>query len=119
MISDNINTNDMNLLEVLLEMYKNTIYELEALNGMAASVYVTCLIENLFEENDISFIDNLLETIDIDKLTNWSMVALLRTTFSAKHLLQNWKRFYESTYNVLTDRGFQELHKELYGLDKE
>lgn len=106
------------LLQGLLERYKNTIYELEALDGSLASTYVTCLMESMLDENDISSIDNLLETIDIDKLTNWCMVALLRTTFSSKHLLSNWKPFYESTYKVLTDRGFVDLDKELYGLDK-
>lgn len=54
---------------------------------------------------------------DVHLLTKWSIVALLRSTYSAKSLLDNWQNFYEVSYQVLEEKNY-DAKKLLKGLNR-
>lgn len=80
-------------------------YELNN-EGRKASVYTVIIIDHWFDqceyENVNSFLSIML--VDINYLTKWSIVSLLRSTYSAKDLLPSWQDFYEKSYEVLEQK---------------
>jgi hypothetical protein len=72
-------------------------------NGRVASVYAVFFIEKNYAAQNLEAINSLLLSVSVKQLTEWSMVALLRSSFSAKHLLPAWNLFYESVKTQLEE----------------
>ena len=97
--------------------HRERIYALEKTNGVYSSVYTVFLVEILFDRYDLNEIDNILYKLEVERLTEWSIVALLRSTFAAKHMLPSWHRFYDLAYKKLDSEGVV-VRKVLYGLNR-
>jgi len=76
-----------------IDSAKSLIYSLEAEHhGREAAMFIGYVVRRNFNHRNWAAVNELLETILIDELTRWSMVALLRSTFSARGVLPAWKR---------------------------
>ncbi len=98
-------------------IHKITNWELFE-DGMKSSVYSVVLLDYWFDENRYDRIDELMENLHIQVLTEWSIVALLRTTYSAKHLLSSWEPFYLKAQQHLNHITPKHAKKLLMGLDR-
>ena len=87
-------------------------------HGMKSSVYSVVLLDYWFDEKRYDRIDELIENLHIQVLTEWSIVALLRTTYSAKHLLSSWEDFYLKAQQRLNHITPKHAKKLLMGLDR-
>lgn len=74
-------------------------------NGRIASAYAVFFVEENFSSQNLEAINALLLTAAPSRLTEWSMVALLRSSFSAKHLLPGWLPFFLAVANELKDNA--------------
>jgi hypothetical protein len=83
--------------------------------GRFASVFVVYFVEKNFSRMNLEVINSLLLTAAPHRLTEWSMVALLRASYSAKHLLPGWLVFFEGVKKELKDNA--RAPKLLAGLD--
>ncbi len=93
-------------------------YELNN-EGRKASVYTVIVIDHWFDQCEYENIDSFLYImlLDINSLTKWSIVSLLRSTYSAKDLLNHWQIFYEKSYEVLEQKNY-DAKKLLRGLNR-
>ncbi|MBN6527660.1 hypothetical protein JZM32_06625 [Acinetobacter pittii] len=93
-------------------------YELNN-EGRKASVYAVIIIDHWFDQCEYDNINSFLSImlVDINCLTKWSIVSLLRSTYSAKNLLSNWQDFYEKSYEVLEQKNYN-AKKLLKGLNR-
>lgn len=71
--------------------------------GRLASVYAVYFVESNFSKMNLESINSLLSSASPRRLTTWSMVALLRASYSAKHLLPAWVVFFEAVKEELKD----------------
>lgn len=87
--------------------------------GRKASVYTIINIDNWFDNCDYEMVNSLIEVmlLDINSLTKWSIVSLLRSTYSAKELLPHWQEFYEKSYIHLEESNY-DPRKLLRGLNR-
>ncbi|QXH96077.1 hypothetical protein HU749_006735 [Pseudomonas ogarae] len=83
--------------------------------GRFASVFIVYFVEKNFSRMNLDVINSLLLTASPHRLTEWSMVALLRASYSAKHLLPGWLVFFEGVKKELKDN--ERAPKLLAGLD--
>lgn len=72
-------------------------------HGKMASVYAVFFIERNYASMNLEAINDLLLTASVKRLTEWSMVAMLRASFSAKHSLPAWDVFYDQVKYQLRD----------------
>lgn len=84
--------------------------------GRLASVYAVYFIESNFSKMNLEAINSLLSSASPHRLTTWSMVALLRASYSAKHLLPAWMVFFNAVKEELKDN--ERAPKLLAGLDQ-
>ena len=84
--------------------------------GRLASAYAVYFVEKNFSLMNLEVINSLLLAAAPERLTPWSMMALLRASYSAKHLLPGWALFYTSVKNELKDN--ERAPKLLAGLDQ-
>lgn len=84
--------------------------------GRLASAYAVYFVEKNFSMMNLEVINSLLLAAAPRRLTPWSMVALLRASYSAKHLLPAWSIFYGCVKNELKDN--ERAPKLLAGLDQ-
>ncbi|NNA50657.1 hypothetical protein [Pseudomonas lactis] len=84
-------------------------------HGRIASAYAVFFVEKNCEAMNLNAINLLLLTISAKQLTQWSMIALLRASFSAKHVLPAWNGFYEEVKKQLD--GNPRAVRLLAGLD--
>jgi len=84
--------------------------------GRLASVYAVYFVEKNFSLMNLEVINSLLLTAKPARLTAWSMVSLLRSSFSARHLLPGWTVFYQAVKEELKDN--ERAPKLLAGLDQ-
>jgi hypothetical protein len=84
--------------------------------GRVASAYVVYFVEQNFSRQNLSAINNLLLHISAERLTEWSMVAILRSSFSAKAYLPAWSMFMSSVRDRLKDN--ERLERLLVGLNR-
>lgn len=84
--------------------------------GRMASAYAVYFVECNFSKNNLSAVNNLLLNASTDRLTEWSMVAILRASFSARASLPAWARFMESVRDRLKDN--ERLERLLVGLSR-
>lgn len=84
--------------------------------GRMASAYAVYFVECNFSKNNLSAVNNLLLNASTERLTEWSMVAILRASFSAKAHLPAWSRFMMSVRDRLKDN--ERLERLLVGLSR-
>lgn len=103
----NIRSHEKNIF--YLERYKKKIY---------TSAYIVFWIEKLFDNYELNKINTVLSDIDIQFLEEWSIVALLRSTYSAKSHLPAWNDFYNNSKSYLEYLGKEDVEGILIGLDR-
>lgn len=84
--------------------------------GRLASVYLVYFVEKNFSKMNLEVINSLLNSASPRRLTTWSMVALLRSSYSARHLLPGWLVFFNAVKEELKDN--ERAPKLLAGLDQ-
>ncbi len=84
--------------------------------GRLASVYAVYFVESNFSKMNLEAINSLLSSASPHRLTTWSMVALLRASYSAKHLLPAWIVFFDAVKEELKNN--ERAPKLLAGLDQ-
>lgn len=83
--------------------------------GRLASFYVVYFIEQSFRLRAYEQVNRLLGEIDVAPLTEWSMIALLRASFSARTFLPAWPRLLGAVREKLQAEG-KDTQKLLRGL---
>lgn len=92
------------------------LYHWESHNqGRLASVYAVFFIERNFAAMNLEAVNSLLLEVSTKRLTEWSMVALLRSSYSARHMLPAWKVFFREVKKAM--EGNERAHRLLAGLD--
>lgn len=108
------------LLDGSLSDFQNArdlLYHWEHNNkGRVASVYAVFYVEHNFSEMNLAAINSLLLSTSPHRLTEWSMIALLRASFSAKHMLPGWAGFFEAVKKELKNNDRAE--RLLFGLQE-
>ncbi|WP_339480347.1 hypothetical protein [Pseudomonas sivasensis] len=84
--------------------------------GRMASAYAVYFVECNFSKNNLSAVNSLLLNASPERLTEWSMVAILRASFSAKAHLPAWSKFMVSVRERLKDN--ERLERLLVGLSR-
>ncbi|QXH68579.1 hypothetical protein [Pseudomonas asgharzadehiana] len=84
-------------------------------HGRIASVFAVFFIERNYAAMNLEAINSLMLTTSVKRLTEWSMVAMLRASFSAKQSLPAWEVFYKQVKLQLKDNP--RISRLLAGLD--
>lgn len=84
-------------------------------DGRIASVYAVFFVERNYASRNLEAINLLLLSVSAKRLTEWSMVSLLRASFAAKNYLPAWYTFYEQVKKEL--EANPRVRKLLAGLD--
>lgn len=96
-------------------MYK--IYLFEKRNeGRKACTYASILMHFAVRYESVDTIDTFLASLDKNAMTSWSLMALLRTTYSYRRRISQWDKLYKVTYDQIEEEGLSPK-RELYGLD--
>lgn len=89
-----------------LSSYLLKIYELERVQQhRAASKVIFQYIESHFATSNLIAVNALLETINLDKLSAWSISGLVRFTGRAKQHLPSWSSTFVQSKRVLEKKG--------------
>lgn len=90
-----------------LSSYLLNIYALEReKHHRAASKVILQYIETHFAASDLAAVNALLEAIDINKLSQWSIAGLIRFTGRARSHLPFWSSVFNRAKIVLTEKGY-------------
>lgn len=81
-----------------------SIWELSG-QGKLASFYVVYYVEQSFKLREYKQVNSLLAEVDVKNLTEWSMIALLRSSFSARSFLPAWQDLLSSVRAKLQNDG--------------
>lgn len=90
--------------EMVVSLEKNNL-------GKLASFYVVYFVEKSFRQCEYERVNQLLYEIDVNEITEWSMIALLRSSFSARSFLPAWTHLREEVRDKLEAEG--KNHKKL------
>jgi hypothetical protein len=63
------------------------------------------LFSELLAQTKFRVVDDIFEAIDADKISIEMMIVLLRTSFSARSSLRQWRAFYSRAIETLSSRG--------------
>lgn len=83
--------------------------------GRIASVYAVFFVEKNYAARNLEIINSLMIEVSTRHLTEWSMVAILRSSYSARHMLPAWKPFYRAVKEALA--GNERAPRLLAGLE--
>lgn len=83
--------------------------------GRMASAYAVYFVERNFSERNMGAVNTLLLNASVERLTEWSMIALLRASYSARDVLPAWPLFLRSVRHCLRDND--KADRLLMGLD--
>jgi len=81
------------------------------------SIYIVFWINSLFQKNQYYEVNFILSEINLNFLDEWSIVALLRSTYSVSDTLPAWNRFLEKSMEHLKSKN-KNAEKILLGLYK-
>lgn len=82
------------------------IYFLERNNRQrAASKFIMRIIEMKFHESDLVTVNSLIENIELERLSVYSVSGLLRCSARGRNHLPAWKGAYYKAKDVLLSRG--------------
>lgn len=70
-------------------------------NGRAASQLALRFIESKLGHHDIRAVNSFLLAINIDKLSPWALVSVVRSTARARSQLPAWKAAYDAGWRAL------------------
>lgn len=84
-------------------------------NGRVASFFAVYFIERSHKYRAYEAINKLLEDADVDELSPWSLVALLRSSFPLRKYLPAWPPLLEQVRGKLENSG-EDAAKILRGL---
>lgn len=90
---------------VLSSNYIYEIYRLEQSNSRQACIYVNIVMHFLMENNDLRSINHLIDTLDKNRVTSWSLIPILRNTYSNKSRMPKWNDLYETAYKQIQNEG--------------
>lgn len=94
------------------------VYQWEYLKqGRMASAYVVYFVESNFSKHNLSAVNDMLRSAAPERLTEWSLVALLRSSYVARHQLPAWYSFMGAVRERLKDN--ERLERLLIGLNQE
>lgn len=111
---------DQNETLGLSDVYKSIeiLYEWEReRKGRLASAYAVYFVESNFSKRNLSAVNELLLKASVERLTEWSMVAILRSSYSARDVLPGWQLFLSAVKNQLKHND--RLERLLVGLGGE
>lgn len=92
---------------VELSSYLLSIYALETeKKHRAASKVIYKFIETNFAASNLFAVNALLDTIDLQQLSEWSISGLVRFTGRARSQLPCWDATFRKAKKVLTEKGF-------------
>lgn len=86
-------------------------------DGKLASFYAVFFVETGFRRREYKKINKLLSDIDVDDITEWSIVALLRSSFFARSYLPAWGGLLSAAREKLEREG-KDAHRILRGLNR-
>lgn len=86
-------------------------------NGKLASFYMVYFVEQSFRRRELEQVNRLLSEVELQHMTEWSMVALLRSSFSARAALPAWAKLLTSVRQTLQTRG-KDSERLLRGLNR-
>ena len=84
--------------------------------GRLASAYAVYFVESNFSKRNLSAINALMLNASVDRLTEWSMVAILRSSYSSRAVLPAWSLFLDAVKHRLKDNDRAE--RLLMGLNR-
>jgi hypothetical protein len=84
--------------------------------GRIASAYAVYFVERNFSARNLAAVNDLLLNVSAERLTEWSMVAILRSSFSARSSLPAWPAFMAAVRERLKDN--ERLERLLVGLTR-
>lgn len=96
-------------------MYKIYIFE-KRNEGRKACTYASMLMHFAVRYESVDTIDTFFESLDKTAMTSWSLMALLRTTYSYRRRISQWDKMYRVTYDQIKHEGLNPK-RELHGLD--
>lgn len=97
---------------------RDLVYGLEhQKNGRFASMFLVLFVERSFAQRDLAKVNELLSTIVLDHVTEFSMVALLRSSFSARAVLPAWTKLLDGVRLRLTEQN-KNVERLLAGLNR-
>lgn len=85
--------------------------------GKIASFYVVYFVEQCFRLRAYDQVNRILREVDLSLLTEWSMIALLRSSFVARSFLPAWPRLLSSVHDRLHSQG-KDPNRLLRGLNR-
>ncbi|MEN3979245.1 hypothetical protein [Acinetobacter sp. CWB-B33] len=93
--SETVSTNHFNLGLLNIEKHTNNLINLEKYSNQKyyASAYALLWLEYILESYDYHNINYIFENIEVEKLDEWAIVSLLRTTSFAKENIPCWNKF--------------------------
>lgn len=97
----------------LFEIYK---YE-ERKQVDIASTYASILMHYALKNKEYEEINSFFKLFDGKKLSSWSLIAFLTSTYMYRKDISYWKNLYQITYNVLEREG-ENPEIELLGLER-
>ncbi len=83
--------------------------------GKIASFYSVFFIESMQRNHEYHEINRLLLEIEVSELTEWSMIALLRSSFQARRHLPAWSTLRDNVLSKLKNDG-KDYNRLLSGL---
>ncbi|CAG2129370.1 hypothetical protein LMG26411_00162 [Cupriavidus numazuensis] len=85
-------------------------------NGRAAARIAIRYIERSFNQHDVAAVSRLLVSLEPSRLSGWTLVAVLRTSFRARRILTGWQEFLRRARIALVARG-EPAGEILYGME--
>lgn len=100
-----------------LSLFKNKLELYERFEPEKASDFAVFVTDYMIHHNHIDELDKFLSILDADLLGEWSITAILTSTFEAKNYLREWDHFYYDSFNKLKkdDLPVEEI---LWGFDR-
>jgi|MedtruStandDraft_1076414.scaffolds.fasta_scaffold05428_6 hypothetical protein len=84
--------------------------------GRLASAYAVYFVESNFSKRNLSAVNALLLSASVERLTEWSMVAILRSSYSSRSVLPAWSIFLDAVKHRLKDN--ERAERLLMGLNR-
>lgn len=75
-------------------------------------------IESNFASLSLDKINSLIEMISLERLSEWSIVGIVRSTYRARHVLGLWKNLYQNARRELHSKG-HDANKLLIGIQEQ
>lgn len=96
-------------------IYNIYLFE-QSKKGKQACAYTAILMHYAVRHESMETIDLFFDSLNEDLLSPWSLVALLRSTFTYRRRISQWKKLYDIAYEKVVEDG-RDPKRTLYGLD--